>query len=77
MAELKTKENKASVQQFIDSLQDNSRKKDCLIMRRMMQDITAKRARMWGDSIVGFGRYHYRYASVREGEFFCYRLLSA
>ena len=70
MAELKTKENKASVQQFIDSLQDNSRKQDCLITRRMMQDITAKRARIWGDSIVGFGRYHYRYASGREGEFF-------
>ena len=70
MAELKTKENKASVQQFIDTLQDAGRKRDCLIMRRMMQDVTGKRARMWGDSIVGFGRYHYRYDSGREGDFF-------
>lgn len=70
MAELKTKENKASVQQFIDSLEDKSRKKDCLITRRIMQQITGKRARMWGDSIVGFGSYHYKYASGREGDFF-------
>lgn len=35
-----------------------------------MQDITGKRASMWGDSIVGFGRYHYKYASGREGDFF-------
>ncbi len=35
-----------------------------------MQDITGKRAMMWGDSIVGFGRYHYKYASGREGDFF-------
>ena len=70
MAELKTKENTASVQQFIDSLQDSSRKKDCLQARKIMSAITGKRARMWGDSIVGFGRYHYKYASGREGDFF-------
>jgi hypothetical protein len=69
MAELKTKENKASVKQFIDAIEDRSRKKDCLITKKIMQDITGKRAKMWGDSIVGFGRYHYKYASGREGGF--------
>jgi hypothetical protein len=70
MAELKTKENNASVKQFIDAIENSSRKKDCLITKKIMQDITGKRAKMWGDSIVGFGRYHYKYASGREGEFF-------
>lgn len=70
MAELKTKENKASIKQFIDSIENISRRKDCLITKKIMQDITGKRASMWGDSIVGFGRYHYKYASGREGDFF-------
>lgn len=70
MAELKTKENKASVKQFIDSVENISRRKDCLITKKIMQEVTAKRAMMWGDSIVGFGRYHYKYASGREGDFF-------
>ena len=68
MAELKTKENKASIKQFIDSIENISRRKDCLITKKIMQDITGKRASMWGDSIVGFGRYHYKYASGREGD---------
>ena len=42
-----------------------------------MQEVTVKRAMMWGDSIVGFGRYYYKYASGREGDFFCYRILTA
>lgn len=70
MAELKTKENKASVKQFIDSVENISRRKDCLITKKIMQEVTAKRAMMWGDSIVGFGRYHYKYASGREGDSF-------
>lgn len=70
MATLKTQENKASVKQFIDGLENSSRKKDCLTVRKMMQEITGKRAKMWGSSIVGFGSYHYKYASGREGDYF-------
>jgi len=70
MAELKTKENKSSVKQFIDSIENISRRKDCLITKKIMQEVTGKRAMMWGDSIVGFGRYHYKYTSGREGDFF-------
>ena len=69
MATLKTQENEASVKQFIDGLENSSRKKDCLTVRKMMQEITGKRARMWGSSIVGFGSYHYKYASGREGDY--------
>lgn len=68
MAELKTRENNASVQAFIDS-QQGSRHSDCLTARKIMQKATGKRAKMWGDSIVGFGRYHYKYASGRDGDF--------
>lgn len=70
MVTLKTQENKASVQQFIDGLENSSRKKDCLTVRKMMQEITGERAKMWGSSIVGFGTYHYKYASGREGNYF-------
>lgn len=70
MATLKTQQNDASVQQFIDGLDDTSRRKDCMTMRRMMSKVTGKRAKMWGTSIVGFGSYHYKYASGREGDFF-------
>jgi len=69
MATLKTQENEASVKQFIDGLENSSRKKDCLTVKKMMQEITGKRARMWGSSIVGFGSYHYKYASGREGDY--------
>jgi hypothetical protein len=44
--------------------------KDCLTVRKMMQEITGERAKMWGSSIVGFGTYHYKYASGREGNYF-------
>ena len=69
MATLKTRETEASVQQFIDALENESRKKDCLIMEKMMQEITGKPAAMWGSSIVGFGSYHYKYASGRKGDY--------
>jgi hypothetical protein len=55
MAELKAKENKASGNQFIDAIENSSRKKDCLITKKIMQDITGKRVKIWGDSIVGSG----------------------
>jgi hypothetical protein len=69
MATLKTRENNASVKQYIDGQVDENRRQDCLTVKKMMQEITGKRARMWGESIVGFGRYHYKYASGREGDY--------
>lgn len=44
------------------------RREDALNLLRMMQDVTAQRPRMWGPSIIGFGEYHYSYASGREGD---------
>jgi hypothetical protein len=70
MAELKTKPTGASVAEFLKAIPDERRRSDCRIVLRMMQEITRARPKMWGKSIVGFGSYHYKYASGREGDWF-------
>ena len=68
MAELKTKKNKTSVSKFIKSIKNKQQQEDCLEVINMMKEITSQDPEMWGSSIVGFGSYHYRYASGREGD---------
>jgi hypothetical protein len=68
MTELKTKENKASVKGFISKVNKKKKRDDCLIILKIMEEISKQKAKMWGNSIVGFGRYHYKYASGREGD---------
>ena len=68
MAELKTKPTKQSVKAFLSKVADDTRQKDCQIVLDLMADVTQAKPEMWGDSIVGFGRYRYKYASGREGE---------
>jgi hypothetical protein len=68
MAELKTKENDASVQAYIDAIGDDARRADCEAVMALMSEVTGEEPAMWGDSIVGFGSYHYRYESGREGD---------
>lgn len=70
MAELKTKQTKASVKAFIDAVPDEKRRKDARVVQKMMGRITGKRATMWGEALVGFGSYHYKYASGQEGDWF-------
>ena len=70
MAELKTRQNNQSVASFIQSIEDPVKRKDCESLKRLMAKITRKRAKMWGDSIIGFGSYHYKYNSGREGDYF-------
>ena len=65
----KTRPSDASVESFIDSVADERRREDCRALVRMMSDISGCRPRIWG-SMIGFGQYHYRYASGREGDFF-------
>ena len=67
-AKNKTTEAKASVKDFLQNIEDPRRKKDCLVMYKLMEEITGQKARMWGPSIVGFGTYHYKYDSGREGD---------
>lgn len=68
MADVKTKPSKASVKKFLDGVENERRREDCRAVVRMMEEITGEKPTMWGDSIVGFGSYHYKYASGREGD---------
>lgn len=70
MAEPKTKKTGASVSKFLDGIRDERTRKDCKTIGRMMREATGAQAKMWGTSIVGYGSYHYRYASGREGDWF-------
>lgn len=68
MSDLKTAPTEASVDQFLDGVADPSRRDDCRTLLEMMARVTGEPPRMWGASMVGFGSYHYRYASGREGD---------
>ncbi len=70
MAELKTKVNKGSVTKFLDGIADEAKRKDSQVLLKMFQKATKEEPRMWGDSIVGFGEYHYVGKSGREGDWF-------
>jgi hypothetical protein len=70
MAELKTKPNQQSVDAFLQSVTDDKKRADCYTILSLMQEISGAEAKMWGDAIVGFGSYHYKYASGREGDWF-------
>ena len=70
MAELKTKQNDQDVEQFLNSVADDKKRQDSFTILELMKDVTGEEPRMWGDSIVGFGSYHYKGASGREGDWF-------
>ena len=67
-AEPKTKPTKASVKEFLSQIPDKERRDDCFAVAKMMEEITGVKPKMWGPSIVGFGTYHYKYASGHEGD---------
>ena len=69
MAQNKTQRNDGDVMAYLESLENKRRREDSLVIKAMMEDVTGEPAEMWGSSIVGFGSYHYRYESGREGEF--------
>ena len=68
MAELKTKQNTANVTTFLGAVVDRQQRADAKKISAMMRTATGSRAKMWGTSIVGFGSYHYKYASGQEGD---------
>jgi hypothetical protein len=69
MAEMKTAATGGSVDTFMAGV-DPQRRQDCERVLLLMREATGAEPRMWGDSIVGFGTYHYRYESGREGDWF-------
>ncbi|HKZ32829.1 MAG TPA: DUF1801 domain-containing protein [Vicinamibacteria bacterium] len=70
MAELKTKRTARSVDDFLRGIKDEARQKDCRTLVTLLKQATGARPEMWGTSIVGFGSYHYKYASGREADWF-------
>ena len=69
MAENKTQPTRRSVTALINGIDDIQKRADAKKIAAMMRKATGARAAMWGPSIVGYGRYHYRYESGREGDF--------
>lgn len=69
MAELKTKPNQSSVTAFINGIENKQKKADARKVAAMMRKATGSRARMWGSSIVGYGKYRYTNAAGKECEF--------
>jgi len=69
MAENKTKPTKLSVTAFMNGIEDPAMRRDARKVSAIMRKATGSRARMWGSNIVGFGEYHYKYDSGREGDF--------
>jgi uncharacterized protein DUF1801 len=68
MAENKTKPTTVSVAAFIAAIADPTRRADAKALVKLMQSAAGEKPQMWGPSIIGFGSYHYRYESGREGD---------
>ncbi len=70
MAALKTQPNDASVDDFLTGIPDERRRRETRTIKEMMQRLTGEPPTMWGPGIIGFGSYHYKYDSGREGDWF-------
>jgi hypothetical protein len=70
MADMKTKPTKKSVEEFLNEIEDPKRKEDCYTLLGLMKEATREEPKMWGENMVGFGTYHYKYESGREGDYF-------
>ena len=70
MVELKTKAKDASVEGFLSTIEDEKKRQDSFVLLELMKRATQIEPKLWGDSIVGFGDFHYKYASGREGDWF-------
>lgn len=67
-SENKTQPTKVNVREFIDSLENETRRADALYLLDLMTEVSGEEPTMWGPSIIGFGQYHYKYESGREGD---------
>jgi hypothetical protein len=69
-SENKTKPQKTSVKDFLVNIGDEQMRKDAAVLSRLFEKVSGEKPVMWGDTIVGYGNYHYKYDSGREGDFF-------
>ena len=68
MAELKTKATDASVEAFLHGVENEKKREDAFAILALMAEVTGEPPKLWGSSIIGFGSYHYKYASGHEGD---------
>lgn len=68
MAKNKTTETTASINDFLATVADDARRQDCFTIVKLMEQLSGFKAKMWGSAIIGFGSYHYKYASGHEGD---------
>lgn len=68
MAENKTQKNDTPVEDFLNQVENETKRVDSFKLLTIMKEITGEEPKMWGDSIIGFGEYHYRYATGHEGD---------
>ena len=68
MPENKTKPTEVSVAAFLEALPDQGKREDAKALVKLMQSATKEKPKMWGPSIIGFGTYHYKYETGREGD---------
>lgn len=68
MAEAKTLPTDASVEAFLNAVENEQKRQDAFAILQLMTEITGEKPVLWGSSIVGFGSYHYKYATGREGD---------
>ena len=68
MAEIKTKPTEASVEEFLDRVEPASKREDGKVLDALFRNVTGEAPKMWGATIVGYGQYHYKYASGHEGD---------
>ena len=68
MAKNKTKETENSVNDFINAVENQQKRDDSFRLLEIMRDVSGHEPKMWGPSIIGFGSYHYKYASGHEGD---------
>jgi hypothetical protein len=68
MSQNKTLPTRKSVELFLNGIVDDQKRQDSWGLFEMLREITGKAAQMWGNSIIGFDTYHYKYASGREGD---------
>jgi hypothetical protein len=70
MAQPKTQPNDKSVTDFLDGVEDDNKREDSFVILELMKEVTGSEPIMWGDSIIGFGNYRYKYASGKPAEWF-------
>ena len=70
MAELKTKLTETSVEDFLNTVADEKKRKDCFEIVKLMESVTKAKAKMWGTAIIGFGNHLLKYESGRELDWF-------